>query len=94
MAKQAISDDKLVQIKNRIHQKLKFYNNLGAYLIICTFLTFLDYFDKTEAGLYSIDWAYWVWLGWGIGVVFGFLKAFVYPEIEDKMLKKEIDKPD
>jgi 2TM domain len=90
----ALSDEKLNEIKNRIHKKVKFYSHFGAYLIVCIFLSFLDYFDKTKVGLYSIDWVYWVWLGWGIFVVFNYLNAFVYPSIERNMLKKEIDKPD
>lgn len=87
-----ISDEKILQIKNRIHKKVKFYTNFGAYLIICTFLTFIDYFDKGKGGYFGIEWAYWVWLGWGIGIAFGFMNAFVYPNIEDKLIQKELDK--
>lgn len=87
-----ISDEKLLQIKNRIHKKVKFYSSFGAYLIVCTFLTFLDYFDKSRFGNYTIDWAYWVWLGWGIGIAYSFFGAFIVPDFEDKMIRKEIDK--
>jgi 2TM domain len=89
-----IPDEKLLQIKNSIHKKVKFYSALGAYLIICTFLTFLDYFDKSRSGIYTIDWVYWVWLGWGIGIAFSFLGAFILPDYEEKMIQKEMDKED
>jgi 2TM domain len=87
-----IPEEKLIQIKNRIHKKVKFYNNLGAYLIVCTFLTFLDYFDLSRVGVFSIDWVYWVWLGWGVGLAFNYRSAFVNSDFEDKMIQKELDK--
>jgi cytochrome c biogenesis protein CcdA len=88
----AISEEKLLQIKTRIQKKVKFYSALGAYLIVCTFLTLLDYFDKSRSGIYAIDWVYWVWLGWGIGMAFGFLGAFVVPDFEERMIEKEMEK--
>jgi 2TM domain len=88
----AISEEKLLQIKTRIQKKVKFYSALGVYLIVCTFLTFLDYFDKSRSGIYAIDWVYWVWLGWGIGIAFSFLSAFVVPDFEERMIEKEMEK--
>ena len=89
-----ISDEQLIKIKNRIHKKVNFYSHFGAYIIVCVFLTFLDYFDKSRAGLYSIDWVYWVWLGWGIAVAFDFLNAFILPNYKEQIMQKELDKKD
>lgn len=87
-----VSDEKLLKIKNKIHKKVRFYSQLWAYLLVCSFLTFIDYFDKGKSGIYSLDWAYWVWLGWGIGIGFSFLSVFVYPDYEERMVQKEVDK--
>jgi 2TM domain len=58
----AIPDENLVKIKNKIHKKVKFYTHFYIYLIVCTFLTFIDYFESSW--VFAIDWAYWVWIGW------------------------------
>lgn len=88
------SEEKIIQIKNRIHKKVKFYSSFGIYLIICTFLTFLDYFDSSKYNNYSIDWVYWVWLGWGVAILYEYLNAFILPNVVDKLIQKEIDKLD
>lgn len=89
---QNISQTQYDQIRSKIKRKFKFFSFLGTYLVVCTFLTFLDYFDKSSKGQYSVDWVYWVWLGWGIGLAFAFLNTFVYPKIEENMIQAEMDK--
>ncbi len=50
--------------KKRVKDIKEFWSHLAWYIGICIFLTMIDI--VTGGG---INWAYWVYFGWGIGVV-------------------------
>lgn len=76
--------------KKRVEDVQGFYWNLTAYIIVNSFLTFLDLKDNG-----NYDWAYWPLIGWGIGITFHFVEVFgVFNSTswKDKMIQKELDK--
>ena len=53
-------------------KKIKdFYTHLGIYIIVCTFLVFLNLFASPE-----YLWVLWVIFGWGIGVAIDGITTF------------------
>ncbi|MBI5930853.1 MAG: 2TM domain-containing protein [Chloroflexi bacterium] len=50
--------------KKRVKEIKDFWSHLAWYISICVFLTIVDLVMGD-----GVNWAYWVYLGWGIGVV-------------------------
>jgi hypothetical protein len=68
------------EIATRTKQITRLVISCFWFVIINIFLYILDYStDKT------IDWAYWVTFGWGIGVLSQFLSIVITPYIESKV---------
>lgn len=59
----------------RVDKKLKFYNNLKAYIIVNIFLVIINYLFSPH-----FWWVMFPVFFWGIGVFVDFLKAFVLVE--------------
>ncbi|MCU0356532.1 MAG: 2TM domain-containing protein [Cyclobacteriaceae bacterium] len=67
-----ITEDQLYrEARKRVKKKKKFYSHLISYLVIGTFLTFINWY--TRPGHW---WVQWVWLGWGIGIFFHGISLF------------------
>ncbi len=68
-------------------KRASFKGHLASYVIVNGFLWALWYFSSghhhVEAGEYNWDyipWPIWPTLGWGIGIAFHFVGAYVFPE--------------
>jgi len=62
-------------------KRASFKSHLTVYIIMNIFFWLLWYFsDNTNAGNDRVPWPVWPMLGWGIGVVFHYLGAYVYPK--------------
>lgn len=70
-------DPKLWEIAQK---RASFKTNLITYIIVNAFLWIL--WAITKSGGYSggIPWPVWPTLGWGIGIIFHYFGAYVYPE--------------
>ncbi len=69
-----------------------FLNHLLTYLTVCVFLFVLNYLTSPDD-----YWVQWPAIGWGIFVVFHFLRVFVTPgflgrEWEDRKIREYMDK--
>ncbi len=62
-------------------KRASFKWNLASYIIVNTFLWLLWYFTGNRYGHEShVPWPVWPTLGWGIGIVFHYLGAYVFPK--------------
>jgi hypothetical protein len=72
--------------KKRVKEMEGFYYHLAVFVFMNIFFYFLDVrYDG------SLDWAYWVWFGWGLGVLGHFLT--VWEERKIHKLMNEDEKP-
>jgi sterol desaturase/sphingolipid hydroxylase (fatty acid hydroxylase superfamily) len=61
-------------------KRADFKANLITYLIINAFFWFIWYFTGSKTYSGGFPWPVWPALGWGIGIIFLFFGAYVYPE--------------
>lgn len=76
----------------RVDKKLKFYNNLKAYIIVNIFLVIINYLFSPH-----FWWVMFPVFFWGIGVFVDFLKAFVLveqfgEEYRERKIAEELEK--
>jgi hypothetical protein len=68
-----------------------FKSHLYSYLIINVFLWVLWYVRNGNTYQWNtIPWPLWVTLGWGIGLAFNYVDAYIYPKVNS--VEKEYDK--
>jgi hypothetical protein len=87
------------EARKRVRRKKSYYSTLIAYFSVCTFLTFLNWFQmdfRTDADWHDW-WVRWVWFGWGIGMFFytiSFFKTGVIfgQDWEERKIKEEMEK--
>ena len=60
-------------------KRASFKNHLGTYIVMNAFFWVLWYFRGTHITNDGLPWPVWPMLGWGIGLVFHWLGAYVYP---------------
>ena len=78
------------QAKNRIQKKLAFRIHLAIYVGVNLLLLLINLSTSPDN-----LWVKWPILGWGIGIVFHGLNAYVFPgasTITDEMIRKEMEK--
>lgn len=61
-------------------ERAGFKSNLISYLIVNVFLWAIWYFTDDAKSDNRWPWPLWATLGWGVGVVFHYFGAYVYPE--------------
>lgn len=72
--------------KKRVKEIKGFYGNLVSYVLVISFLTFIN-LRYTPEHL----WFYWPMLGWGIGVLFHAFGVFkIFPFFGDDWEEKKI----
>jgi hypothetical protein len=76
-----------IEAKIRAKELVSLYLNIFWFVVINIFLYILDYSID-----FRIDWAYWVTFGWGIGVISHAFKAYISPNIQDKIAKDLMSK--
>jgi sterol desaturase/sphingolipid hydroxylase (fatty acid hydroxylase superfamily) len=82
-------DPRLWEIAKR---RASFKYHLGTYIVINCFLWTIWFFTGTDDGVRvaKYPWPIWPTLGWGIGLFFHFLGAYIYPK--ENSAEKEYEK--
>ena len=63
-------DPALERAKKHVKQVRDFYYHLMTYVFVCLLLIIVDRGGGTGEGAFAgLDWAYWVILFWGLGVL-------------------------
>lgn len=75
------------QAQLRAKKLVKFYSSVFIFVIINIFLYILDYYSDQR-----INWAYWVTLGWGLGILIEWFSVYFGSNLEDKITKDLMDK--
>ena len=70
-------DPKLWEIAQK---RASFKTNLITYLVVNAFLWILWYISDGKDYTKGLPWPIWPTLGWGVGIVFHYFGAYVYPE--------------
>ena len=86
------NQDAYQQAKKRVQVKLGFKNHLIVYVVVSSLLLIINLSTSND-----YLWAKWPIMGWGIGVLFHGLSAYVFPSysaITDEMVRKEMEKTD
>ena len=72
-------------------KRVGFKRHLATYIVINTFLWLLWYFtDHKEEYEEAVPWPVFPMLGWGIGLMFSFLGAYVF--VKQDSVEKEYEK--
>lgn len=78
---QPLSEDKDPELWNLAKKRAGFKVHLATYLIMNVFFWILWYFTGLQADRESgLPWPVWPMLGWGIGIVFHYAGAFIFPK--------------
>lgn len=67
-----------------------FKSHLAVYVVINTFLWGIWFFNGREFSDLNIPWPAWSSVGWGIGLIFHYLGAYVFPR--ENSAEKEYEK--
>lgn len=70
--------------------RASFKYHLATYVIINIFLWILWYMSGRHESQNGLPWAIWPTLGWGIGLLFHYLGAYVFPR--GNLVEKEYQK--
>ena len=70
--KEESTEQKYLRAKERVEQLRKFYGNLTTYIVVISFLGFINYWTNG----WSYMWFLWPAFGWGIGVTFHAFSVF------------------
>ena len=75
-------------------KRVSFKYHLASYIVVNIFFWILWYFSGTNETQEGWPWPVWPMLGWGIGLFFHYLGAYVFPkensvEREYEKLKKQ-----
>jgi hypothetical protein len=71
------------QMRRRAQKITKFLYHVLWYVVINIFLYWLDYRENQV-----IDWAYWVTIGWGFGIVAQVFTLVAGPNLEEAIYNK------
>ncbi len=81
METQNLQSEKDREIWKLAKKRVSFKRHLATYLVINTFfwiIWFLTDHKKDDMESGGIPWPIFPMLGWGIGIMFGFLNAYVF----------------
>ena len=77
-------DRRLAAAKRRVEDLAAFYWHLAAYLLASTLMIWQDI-----AGGDGLNWAYWAFIPWGIGLLVHALAVFLLtPQWEDRNIQE------
>ena len=71
-------------------KRVGFKRHLATYIVINSFLWLMWYFTDHNDNEAGVPWPIFPMLGWGIGVIFSFLGAYVF--IKQDSIEKEFEK--
>lgn len=75
------------QAQLRAKKLVKFYSSVFIFLVVNVFLYILDFYSDQR-----INWAFWVTLGWGLGIIIQAINVYYGTELEEKITKNLLDK--
>lgn len=83
--------------KKKVDAKIGFYIHLTVYVGVNLLLLIINLATLPEPrkGFFQDYWFYWPLLGWGIGIVFHALAAYIFSNgtsMKDRMIEKEMAK--
>lgn len=61
-------------------KRASFKTGLITYLVVNAFLWGIWFFTGSRSGSYGWPWPIWPTLGWGVGVIFHYFRAYVHNE--------------
>lgn len=84
-------DEKILKSRKIAKKKADFIKHFIIYIVVIVFLAVIN--NVTYRGY---QWWLWPALGWGIGVTLNFFSVYVFKgrELEDRIMKSELDKMD
>ena len=65
----APEDSTLEWVKKHVKDVRDFYYHLMTYVLVNAMLVAIDLRVDGAGGFLGLDWAYWVTIGWGFGIV-------------------------
>lgn len=80
MIQQTTPQDKDPKLWEIAQKRAGFKTNLITYLVVNAFLWILWYISVGREYNKGLPWPIWPTLGWGVGIVFHYFGAYVYPE--------------
>jgi hypothetical protein len=84
---QTAKDQELWKIAKK---RVGFKSHLASYIVINSFLWLLWFFTDKNEDHAGIPWPIFPMLGWGVGLMFSFLRAYVF--ITHNAIEKEYNK--
>ena len=82
--------DKDPELWEIARKRAGFKSHILTYIIVIPFLWLVWFFTGQRDGSYSWPWPIWPTLGWGVGLFFHFLGAYVFHK--DNMVNREYEK--
>lgn len=77
LSKNRMRDEELWEIAKR---RASFKYHLGSYLVVIPFLWLIWYLTGSKADGNHIPWPVWPTAGWGVGLLFHYLGAYIFPK--------------
>jgi hypothetical protein len=71
-------------------KRVEFKRHLATYIIINGMFWLLWYFTESQENDREFPWPVWPMLGWGVGLAFSYMKAYVYTR--HNSIEKEYEK--
>jgi hypothetical protein len=90
MSYQPAPQDKDPQLWHLAHRRASFKYHLGIYIVMNSFFWVVWYFTSEATTRNGWPWPVWPTIGWGIGLLFHYLGAYVYPK--SNAIEKEYEK--
>ncbi|MBC7849788.1 MAG: 2TM domain-containing protein [Chitinophagaceae bacterium] len=82
--------DKEPQLWEIAQKRAAFKSHLATYLVVNAFIWGIWYFTNRHTDHNGFPWPVWPTFGWGIGLFFHFLGAYVFPK--SNSVEREYDK--
>ncbi len=77
---QSNMQDKDPQLWKIAQARASFQSHFRIYLVMCLFFWVLWFFTGRNDGINEWPWPVWPMVGWGIGVAFHYIGAYVTPQ--------------
>jgi len=90
MAYQFAPPDKDPRLWHIARRRASFKYHLGVYIVVNIFFWVLWYFAGEHTTDNGSPWPVWPMIGWGIGLLFHFLSAYVSPKADQ--VEREYEK--